>query len=324
MTQELIHLPGAGGREQQLGMAVAAWLHAKQNKSSSVKTSTTYSATMSAFREKLACANLDLASDPAAVALTAQAFAAQHFEDASKKVAPATYNQRLAIISSFYQYVRKMGILEIGVNPIDRVERRSVQAYSSAGGLEPGEIKKKLDQVDRSTLAGARDFTLLMVALTTGRRLAEVAGLRLGDIKRVGSNKLELHFRRCKGGKEMRDVLAAQVAQALGEYLKQIYPSGSQDKEAPIWVSLQPHDGTYGQALSTRSLQVICDKRLGTGKFHSLRHTFAHTMEDAGAKVSDIQAKLGHSSLAITGRYLAALKQAENEHADLLAGLFGA
>lgn len=46
-------------------------------------------------------------------------------------------------------------------------------------------------------------------------------------------------------------------------------------------------------------------------------------MEDAGAKVSVIQSRLDHTSLATTGRYLAALRQAENEHADALSRLFG-
>ncbi len=56
---------------------------------------------------------------------------------------------------------------------------------------------------------------------------------------------------------------------------------------------------------------------------HALRHTFAKAMEDSGAKVSEIQARLGHSSLATTGRYLAALSQADNAHTDALVGLFG-
>jgi integrase/recombinase XerC len=46
-------------------------------------------------------------------------------------------------------------------------------------------------------------------------------------------------------------------------------------------------------------------------------------MEDAGAKVSDIQARLGHNSLATTGRYLAALRRADNLYADELARLMG-
>jgi hypothetical protein len=46
-------------------------------------------------------------------------------------------------------------------------------------------------------------------------------------------------------------------------------------------------------------------------------------MEDAGAKVSDIQGRLGHSSLATTGRYLAALRSAENPHGEKVADLLG-
>lgn len=46
-------------------------------------------------------------------------------------------------------------------------------------------------------------------------------------------------------------------------------------------------------------------------------------MEDAVAKVLEIQARLGHSSLATTGRFLAALRRAENPHADAVASLFG-
>jgi integrase len=46
-------------------------------------------------------------------------------------------------------------------------------------------------------------------------------------------------------------------------------------------------------------------------------------MEDAGAKISEIQARLGHSSLATTGRYLAALRSAENPQAEKVAEMLG-
>lgn|GEM_PF-3923592 len=46
-------------------------------------------------------------------------------------------------------------------------------------------------------------------------------------------------------------------------------------------------------------------------------------MEDAGVTVSDIQTRRGHTSLSTTGRYLAALNQAENVYGDTLAQLFG-
>src|SRR5262245_41552287 len=75
-------------------------------------------------------------------------------------------------------------------------------------------------------------------------------------------------------------------------------------------------------ALSARSLETIARQRLGV-YFHALRHTFARTIEDTGAKVSEIQGRLGHASLATIGRYLAALRSAENPHGDRVADLLG-
>ena len=56
--------------------------------------------------------------------------------------------------------------------------------------------------------------------------------------------------------------------------------------------------------------------------FHALRHTFAHAMEEAGAKVSEIQSRLGHSSLATTGRYLAQLASEKNPYAGIVESFF--
>jgi site-specific recombinase XerD len=67
----------------------------------------------------------------------------------------------------------------------------------------------------------------------------------------------------------------------------------------------------------------LAEQHLGTSKVHALRHTFAREMEADGAKTSEIQARLGHASMATTGIYLAALKSAENSHAESLARRFG-
>ena len=91
--------------------------------------------------------------------------------------------------------------------------------------------------------------------------------------------------------------------------------------ETPVWLSLSRQN--KGTAISGQAIANIFYKHLGTSKVHTLRHTFVHTMERSGAPVSEIQARLGHESLATTGRYLAALKRAENPYADELSRLFG-
>ncbi len=81
--------------------------------------------------------------------------------------------------------------------------------------------------------------------------------------------------------------------------------------------------GTAGHPLTARAIAHLCEKRLGTSKVQALRHTFARALEDAGAKVSEIQAALGHADLGTTGRYLARLHQGENRHLARLSGLYG-
>jgi integrase len=89
-----------------------------------------------------------------------------------------------------------------------------------------------------------------------------------------------------------------------------------------LWVSLA-HDGSHGRPLGYQSINALCKKHLGTSKVHATRHTAAHSMEKVGLTVSEIQARLGHKSLATTGRYLASLRRAENRKADELAALYG-
>src|SRR5258707_6471584 len=92
--------------------------------------------------------------------------------------------------------------------------------------------------------------------------------------------------------------------------------------ERPLWVSLAGN-GTAGHPLTARAIAHLCEKRLGTSKVHALRHTFARALEDAGAKVSEIQAALGHADLGTTWRYLARLHHGEDRHLARLSGLYG-
>ncbi len=293
---------------------VDAWLDAQR---SSGRTRRAYADTIASFRAALAAAYLDLDGTPEGIALAAQVWAGQG------EAAPATYNQRLACLSSCYRYALRHGLLH-GENPITRVQRRRVQAYGQAVALTPATIRRKLQAIDRSTPAGQRDHALLAIALQTGRRLAEIAALRWGDLRLHDDGRATLTFQHCKGGKTMRDTLPAPLTRTLLAWLQAFYGRqlGDLTQDAPLWVSLATN-GTRGKALSMRAIELICEARLGTGKAHVLRHTFARALEDAGAKVSEIQARLGHESLATTGRYLAALRADENPHADALAALFG-
>lgn len=297
----------------RLDLLAATWLDAKAKRSGSDRTRRAYADGLGAFRTALQGAGLDLDGDPQLLAIAAQGWAGLG------EPAPATFNQRLAILSSFYEFAIKHAV--VARNPIRLVERRAVGDYAEARALDRDDLASQLAAIDRTTSAGRRDYALIAVYLQTGRRLSEVAALEWRDVRIVGQ-QIEIHFRRCKGGKVMDDRLPAPVARALLEWLQGHYGQLRDLRtDAPLWPSSSPR--TRGRALSNQAIRDIVQARLGVTKVHSLRHTFAKAMEDAGAKVSDIQARLGHASLDTTGRYLRALKRSENAQAEDLARMFG-
>jgi integrase len=308
-----------------LDLAVAAWLDAKFRKSHSARTRGAYLEIITAFRAGLQQAGLDLDTPfPGQIALLAQAFAGHSAK--GKQVAPATYNLRLAVLSSFYVFCRKQGAdspLYLLHNPIERVDRASVQVYGSAEALDDAFVAESLSSIDQSTLRGARDYALLCVLLQTARRAQEVATLTWQQVS-LHNGKARLTFEHAKGNEVMQDDLPAATTNALLRWLHKFYGAqlGKLAPAAPLWVSLA-HDASYGQPLGYQSITAVCKKYLGVSRVHTTRHTAAHSMEKLGLTVSEIQARLGHKSLATTGRYLASLRRAENRKADELAALYG-
>jgi len=317
-----------------LDVLILGWLDAKFRRSKSLRTKAEYEKILTDFRDGLIAAGLDLDSqgkeDLANIALLAQAYAGGS-KRLDKEVSSSTYNLRLSVLSSFYEHAIKRCALE--VNPIKRVERAKVQQYAHAQPMDKEEVERRLGAIDRSKLQGKRDYALLTLLLQTGRRLTEIVALEARNLVLTG-DKITITFERCKGGKTMIDTLPPQFTYILLDWLKAFYGSdftpGIAGDIRPVWVCLIPsqkHNGRgnrlVGDRLEHQGIANICERWLGTSKVHVTRHTWARIMEELGAKVSDIQARLGHESLATTGRYLAALKRADNPYGQQLAAQFG-
>jgi site-specific recombinase XerD len=309
-----------------LDVLILGWLDAKFRRSKSLRTKTTYEEMLGDFRNGLKQANLDLDSqekqDLAQIALLAQAYAGGSKRQ-EKEVSSSTYNLRLSVLSSFYEHAIKQDALT--VNPIKRVERAKVQQYAHARALDHEDVDRALRSVDQSTKQGKRDYALLVLLLQTGRRLNEVVSLELQHLL-ISGGKIVVSFDHCKGGKSMRDALPLPVATALLEWLQSYYGEvkiGVPGDTRPVWITLARDPQLYGKPLGHQSVADVCQKHLGTSKVHVTRHTWARSMKDLGAPVSDIQKRLGHESLATTGRYLDSLSRDDNPYADQLAAHYG-
>jgi integrase/recombinase XerD len=265
----------------------------------------------------------------AALGLLAQAWAASAQKEPQRQqgIKAATYNHRLTILSSFYRFARERRFLRME-NPIEPIERRKVQDYASARPLFKDQIAAALAKIEQQTLAGKRDYALILLLLGTGRRSSEVRLLKWKDIH-VHDGGITVHFH-CKGGKDLYDTLEPRVVRALLAYLKAMFqynpdepPSSSVaiEPEQPLWLSLSHK--RYRQALSQRGLADIFKRYFGITSLHATRHTFALMMLKSGANVMDIMQRLGHSNLAITSRYLKSLVSAENTFASTLLDEMG-
>jgi site-specific recombinase XerD len=309
--------------EESIASSIEQWLLDKYALTQSKCTETTYRDIVASLRCYLQKRNLDVDSPVSELVENIQLWAHERSSGSKRQgnVAPSTYNQRIAAVSSFYRWRREKGI-STDHNPADQLTRASVQKYAQAWALNPQQVRARLKDIDRSTPRGLRDYMLLQIALNTGRSANELASLTWGSVAREGENVI-LTFERCKGGKTMYHILDFQLSKVLLAYLHTVY---SERLEAlapytPLWMSFS--DRSYGQAIGSQTIADICESHLGISTVHTLRHTFAFTMNQLGAEASTIQNQLGHERRETTDCYLHKLKTAQNPYSSALAAVFG-
>lgn len=136
---------------------------------------------------------------------------------------------------------------------------------------------------------------LFMCAYAAGLRVSELAGLRIKD---VDSERMMLHVRLGKGNKDRYIPLANQLLAILREYWKEYRPTEwlfqGYSKQNPISTS----------AITLNCQNVRLAANLGKHvTVHSLRHSYATHLLEAGADLRTIQVLLGHRSLRTTSKY---------------------
>jgi integrase/recombinase XerC len=149
-------------------------------------------------------------------------------------------------------------------------------------------------------LGPTRDLSILELFYSTGIRLSELSGMNVEDLDLL-SDQVKV---RGKGRKERIVPVGSRAVLALRRYLnlrESLIGRVRGDRRA-LFVSHR------GKRLAPRSIQRIVHSMFdaigGDGlRVHSLRHTFATHMLDAGADLRAVQELLGHASLSTTQVY---------------------
>ena len=155
------------------------------------------------------------------------------------------------------------------------------------------------DEIGRlfATCANLRARTVLMTTYAAGLRVSEVCALQVSDIESA-PDRMCLKVRQAKGGKDRYTLLSPRLLATLRLYWQTCRPR--------TWLfPNKTGDGPMGDVTAQRMYHAACDAaRLSAAGIHTLRHSFATQLLEAGVDLHTIQRLLGHGHISTTMRYL--------------------
>ncbi|RGC58484.1 recombinase XerC [Agathobaculum butyriciproducens] len=148
----------------------------------------------------------------------------------------------------------------------------------------------------------ARDYAIILLALTCGLRVSEIAGINISDLRiDEGENFITV---RGKGSKERQTYLTEACVTALKDYLglrKEQYQPLKKHENA-LFLS-QKHSRISTDAVAALVRKACLQAGVTPLSPHKLRHTAATLMLQNGVDVRTLMDVLGHTSLSVTQRY---------------------
>ena len=157
--------------------------------------------------------------------------------------------------------------------------------------LDLSEIKALLSVMDN-----LKHRALLTMTYSAGLRASEVARLRVSDID---SKRMMVRVQQGKGRKDRYSILSKTALECLREYYRQYRPSQ--------WLFEGQSEDTHICYTSIRNIFREAKERAGITKPatpHTLRHSFATHLIEAGTSLHHVQLLMGHRSPSTTTVYL--------------------
>lgn len=196
----------------------------------------------------------------------------------------------LSALSSMFKLLQKRGI--VGHNPVELVHRPG-RPHHQPRALSEQQVTSMLRVV-----RDCRDKAMLLLLVGLGLRRGELLKLDGGD---VDLHARRLHIRSGKGNKERVLPIPAEVQALLEQYLEE-HPRAPNE---PLFLS------GHGRRLSRSALARLFGRWLedaglkGLGLSpHACRHFAATRWLGSGLTLPEVQMILGHSGVAVTGRYV--------------------
>jgi len=226
----------------------------------------------------------------------------------TRKCSIQTRNHRLAILKSFAKYSSKYNFRAAGefYSAVYKIPTKRAKGKKRAFfSIEEAFIFMSLPKFN--TLAGRRDSVLLVFMYFTAARAQEVCDLRVKDLEYLSDGRCRVTLNG-KGKKSRQVPIPAKVADKLKAYV--IYTGKDKLPDAYVFSS-QTH-----QQMTISCIEAIFKKYTRLAKEanpelfqgdsytpHSMRHSTAVHMLEAGISLPKIKLFLGHSFISTTEIY---------------------
>jgi len=223
---------------------------------------------------------------------------------AKRGLAKRSMARTLSAVRSFYRYLHRNEIVD--ANPARAVGAPRLEKHLP-GYLDRAQIDLLFQAAEARAMEGSfvdvRNLAILELFYSTGMRLSELQGLNRGDLDMI-TQQVKV---RGKGRKERIIPVGDHAVRALRNYeakrdelLRGLATRA--DRMAMFLAKTGKRIGVRAvQKAVTRFLDQI-DEDAGL-TVHSLRHSFATHLLDAGADLRAVQELLGHASISTTQIY---------------------
>jgi integrase/recombinase XerD len=279
----------------EISAAISSFLtHVKVEKGLSVNTSTAYRRDLAKFqvfaqKRKL---SLETVSRDDLVDFLAGLY--------RQKLESRTVARNLVTLRNFFRFAQIQE--SISTDPSINLESPKIRR-SLPGYLRLEEVERLLTQPDSKTALGLRDRAMLEVLYSTGLRVSELIGLRVGDLDSKSGCV------RCigKGDKERVVPVGRKALSMVDKYLREARPELLRQAKAAGSPALFVN--RRGASLSRVGVWKILSaygRRAGLRVAltpHMLRHSFATHLLERGADLRSVQLMLGHADISTTQIY---------------------
>jgi integrase/recombinase XerC len=216
----------------------------------------------------------------------------------NQQLNPRSVNRKVATLRKYFKFLVQEGILTI--NPASKINTPKTAKHLPVV-VEDARLAQMLDSSEIFTddFKGTRDKLIIEMLFGTGMRLAELLGVKDGDInyydgtvKVLGKRNIE---RIIPINQELRTLLVKYNELKKSENFSNnsltliVTNKGTDAYPKLIYLTVQK----YLSNISTQSKKSP----------HVLRHTFATSLLNAGADLNAIKELLGHANLSATQIY---------------------